>query len=685
MAGKAKRGKTPRISGVAARDDLMRQLVANTVFPLRRCLRLAAVATLLLTAVWAQTTYSSALQVSHYDLALRFNFPAHQLDVTAKVAMTTQQPLATAAFLLNQSFTVKSVLDGNGQALSSQRLNNQILVSFPSPLPANSQQTLTFHYTGTLASANFSPINGIRTAYVGPEGSFLLYPAEWFPMVHYGTDRFTATITATLPPPYGLIASGRPSATPKPDNTVVYTYTQDQPTFPGSVVVTSLRPQSYTDSGLVRNFYFSNDVPAALTEQYAQSALRIYGFLNAHLGTAPTNTLHFIELPDDALPSFSSPDMIFLSHNSIGRQLNYRLLVDEIAQQWFGNLVSPATLNDAWLQYGSARFFEALYVEQEAGKTAYNNLVGDLQVGALSYPDTALANSSHLYPFSPEFQDLNYDKGAMLFHMLRWVIGDQNLFASLKQFVAANAWKPVTTAQFEQTLERQGKQDLRAFFTEWYRGTGVPQFQNQYVVYRLGTGGYRVTGTLRQPLDLFQMPVELAIKTDAATVMRRIEVIGTNSPYTVDAPNRPHDVIIDPNNWILKSTPETQLRVYIARGDNLIAAGDFPNALKQYQQALKVNPISSLAHYRIAEANYQEQNWQEAANEYREAMNGDLKPRWVEVWSHIQLGKIFDQTGQRDRAINEYQLALQTHDNTDGALQYARQYLQTPYKPAKQG
>ena len=95
-----------------------------------------------------------------------------------------------------------------------------------------------------------------------------------------------------------------------------------------------------------------------------------------------------------------------------------------------------------------------------------------------------------------------------------------------------------------------------------------------------------------------------------------------------------------------------------------------------------MNPISSLAHYRLAEAYFPEQNWQSAANEYRQAMNGDLNPAWVGVWSHIQLGKIFDLTGQRNRALNEYQLAEATHDDTNGALELARQYLKEPYKAA---
>jgi tetratricopeptide (TPR) repeat protein len=76
---------------------------------------------------------------------------------------------------------------------------------------------------------------------------------------------------------------------------------------------------------------------------------------------------------------------------------------------------------------------------------------------------------------------------------------------------------------------------------------------------------------------------------------------------------------------------------------------------------------------------FQQGNLQSAANEFREALDGDLQPRWIEVWAHLNLGKIFDASGQRDRALNEYKQAQRTSDNTRGALDEAAIYLRFPY------
>ena len=92
------------------------------------------------------------------------------------------------------------------------------------------------------------------------------------------------------------------------------------------------------------------------------------------------------------------------------------------------------------------------------------------------------------------------------------------------------------------------------------------------------------------------------------------------------------------------------------------------------------NPRSSIRHYLRAEVFFRQNNYQSAANEFREALNGDLDPKWTEVWGHINLGKIFDITGQRERAVNEYQLAQRTRDNTQGAQDEVARYLKQPYE-----
>jgi tetratricopeptide (TPR) repeat protein len=99
----------------------------------------------------------------------------------------------------------------------------------------------------------------------------------------------------------------------------------------------------------------------------------------------------------------------------------------------------------------------------------------------------------------------------------------------------------------------------------------------------------------------------------------------------------------------------------------------------KYEADLKANPRSSVTRFRLGEIYFEQLNFQLAANTFRQALNGDLQPKWVEVWSHIKLGNIFDATDQRQRAINEYMQAQWTKDNTRGAQEEVAMYLEFPF------
>jgi tetratricopeptide (TPR) repeat protein len=100
---------------------------------------------------------------------------------------------------------------------------------------------------------------------------------------------------------------------------------------------------------------------------------------------------------------------------------------------------------------------------------------------------------------------------------------------------------------------------------------------------------------------------------------------------------------------------------------------------------LKSTPRSSLARYCIAEFLLEKHAYQASVDAYRDSLAGDGNPVWTKAWSHIQIGKIFDLTRQRERAVAQYQLAIETGDNTDGAVNQARELLEHPFEwPANQ-
>ena len=623
----------------------------------------------------------SNINITGYVIDAQLDPAQHTLKATARVTFTATDTVSSAIFELHNALKVNSVTDGQNHQLNGERgPNATISVALTSPMSKGAKATFTFDYEGTLSGSEESPVEGLKVASIGDPISYLLYAGRWFPMVGYLTDRFTAEIHVTIPAGYRVVGSGSTGSPRSVSGGQQYSFNWTKPSFPGTIIAGKFNdPVAVAGSPNVR--VYLTDAHKQSGTEYAQTANKEFDFFSESFGEAASRLLNVVELPDDTLPSYWAPEIAAIAGARIADRNNYRLLANTMAHQWWGSTVTPATLNDAWITNGMSRYGELMYVERVGGQTALQAAVIDISAGALAYDTIPLTSAGRLDPFSPQFQSMTLEKGAMIFHMLRWEIGEDNFTKTLRALVTQYADKPIRTRDVEKVAEQESQQQLTAFFAQWLDGTGAPQFVDKYTVYRLGNNkGFRTIGEIGQDLDLFNMPVELRVETEGKTEMKRVDVVGTNSQYVVDTFGRPRHISIDPDNWVLKNTPDMQVRISILRGQQLVAEGDTPGALAEYQKALTANPNSSLASYRIGEVLFNQRNYQAAANAYRDALRGDDEPKWTEVWSHIALGKIFDVTGQRDRAVNEYRQAVQTNDNTQGAVNEARKYLQQPYK-----
>ncbi len=631
-------------------------------------------------AIAQQISNKPLINITGYTIDAAVIPATHQLRATAKVSFTALDAVPVAVFELHSGLKVSKVLDANGHPLNAERGQSSTLRVTPAePLAKGDTAVWTFAYDGTLESGDGSPVEGLKLASIGDPTSYLLYAARWFPMTGYLTDRFTADITVHAPTGYTVLGSGSTGAPHAEKGGETWQFNWDRPGFPGTIVAAKFKaPVGVMGAANIK--VYTTPAHETVAQQYAQTANREYDFFSGTFGPAESARLNVIELPDDTVPAYWAPEMALVAGGQIAIRNNYRLLANTIARQWWSSMVSPATLNDAWITNGMSRYGELMYVEDVAGKQNLEQAITDVSAGALAYDTIPLTSAGRLDAFSPQFQAMTLDKGGLVFHMLRYEIGDDAFKKALQTVLSTHKDASISTREFEKIAEGASQQNLVPFFAQWLDGTGAPQFKNKYTVYRLGNGtGFRTIGEIDQDLDLFRMPVTLEVQTEGKTETKQVEVSGSDSQYVIDTFGLPRKIMIDPNNEVLKNTPDLQVRVAILRGQQLLGQGDTTGAIEQFQEALKANPTSSLANYRIGDVLFTQRNYQASANAYRDALRGDDDPKWTEVWSHIQLGKIFDVTGQRDRAVHEYQQAVQTNDNTQGAVNTARQYLLKPF------
>ena len=618
--------------------------------------------------------------VTQYQIAAQLFPSTHTLKARTRVNFIPRSDLTSVSFELNSSLRVEKAVDGAGQPVHFQQEGLTLTVDARSPLQAGKTSSLTFDYSGTLASADNSPVEGLSLAYVAPEGSYLLYAGRWFPVSGYRVNRFAAAMRITVPSDEVVIASGKASPPERETGYVTYTFQYDQPSFPGTVLAGKYVVQPVAGAGADVTLYLKEG-HQNFGSSYGETAGKILAFFSEKFGPLPSGHLAIAEIGDNTVNSYSAPGLAAIASRGFATPVNYQLLAHEISHQWWRCLVSPASLNDAFLDEGLATYSAALYTEEAAGESEFERVMGDTVVKALTHEDVApISQSSQLHEFTPEYESIVFRKGAMIFHMLRWVVGDDAFFKTLRTLAQQYAFKTVSTEEFQKVAEKASNQELTYFFAQWVNSTGVPQFKRTWAVYKLQKG-YQVVGKMTQDLDIFRMPVEVRIIPEhGRPINERVEMVGTTADFTVNTPAKPAQVVVDPASRILKYDDKVKVAVVMARADQLVQQQAYLEAVKEYQKALDLNKNYSLAHYRIGDTFFKLHNYNAAAEEMRAALAGDRDPRWVEVWAHLTLGKIFDVTGQRDRALNEYQRALQTNDNTQGALDEANSHIQKPYK-----
>ena len=664
-------------------------------------LPLLALCLLLPVAATAQDVTRENFLAEHYDIAATIEPSGQSLSAIAKVDFRAKDASSLVRVELHPNLNVTDVKGSGGKALNFERdaVNPLLLtVNLPSAVAANSLITLTFTYSGLLANEENSPVPGVRLASIYKDGAYLLLPARWFPLTAYPSNRYTGTFRFNVPDTFAVAGTGKGGA-PAPvagkagaeGGRLLYVFECSQAAPNGSFVAGALQLNAKQAEGLDVAVY----APPAASKNagdFANAIARSVTVFSDLFGPLPDPSFTVMQIPDGGLREFSGPGLVVLSQRAWDAKLNDRVIARLVASQWWGAQVLPATRSDVWISDGLARYSEALYAEQNAGKEAGLRAVDDFAVGALMNEEAApISQAARLTPFTSDYRSVVVNKGAMQFHMLRAQMGDVAFKSLLHNFYSRYAGKMATNAEFEQLAIQQTQAamkpgqtppNLSGFFAQWLNSTGVPDFKVEYVVYRTPKG-FRIVGKITQPLDTFSMPVQLRIETEGNPENKTVDVTGSESTFTVETFGRPKPggIKIDPNNVILKGNTGLRARAAIARGEELAEMGRYYDAIQQYQRALSVQPGRPLANFRMGEAFFYQKNYQAAANAFRESLQGVPEPseKWTEVWGHVYLGMIFDLLGQRERAVNEYSKAKQTNDNTGSAQEAADRYLKKPY------
>ena len=149
-------------------------------------------------------------------------------------------------------------------------------------LPKGQPAVITFNYDGRLTGNEDSPIYGIKFAAIQNDYAFLLYPARWFPVSGYTTDRFTSKINVTVPQGFTVLGSGIDSKPVAAGDATTFSFDFTKPSFPGDIAIVKGQPVKNSTDGVTTTLWFRG-AEANMANAYGAATAADDGILHRHL------------------------------------------------------------------------------------------------------------------------------------------------------------------------------------------------------------------------------------------------------------------------------------------------------------------------------------------------------------------------------------------------------------------
>ena len=638
---------------------------------------------------------ATRFDITNYRIEAQLIPDQHSLRAGADITLIPQEATRSLVFELNGSLKVDKIdlagkeLTGFVQdAVGVGALGPSVRIDLGAVVPANVPLTLRIRWSGALISPEGGPLAVKRLAYVGPEGSYLMYASRWFPFHDYAADRATADITLIVPTGLQVAGTSDDTITPQPsakDGTTRFRFVHRQPVLIGNFAAGQYINRNLRFGNYEIQFYAKPGSEGRING-YAEMMGQVLEFYSKQYGAPLFGTrLVVTQIDDESLDTYSGPGIIFLASKMFdsSRPIPEEKLQREVAYQWWGQTVGLKSFDDAWLSQGLAEWSAFAFRESSLTGGALEAAQREQQERALTFEQTAsIARApGALDDQSAAYQSIVFHKGAMVFRMLRETMGKEKFDRLLHMYLEQYRGKNASIDDFEKLASEVAVTNLRYFFAQWIEGTGVPEFTVDYQIIRTRLGKFRTRGTVKQTLDTLRLPVQLMLRAegDNQTTVTLIE--GKSEDFDFESNGQPLEVVVDPNYRILRMSEDLRISIIARRGIEQMKEGLYAEAQQQFEAALKLDRSNSWVYYNLGLLYLEQRNWQPALDNFDASLAGTLKPGWIEVWAHIKKGNAYDAKGERNRAVFEYNKAVQSGINYDNALAVAKKFLATPFDP----
>lgn len=524
--------------------------------------------------------------ITYHELRFTVDPAVYNIEGEITTTFTALEDLNSVFFDLTDVLTVSSVMMGATSLTFTQYASEELEINFPSTITNGSSVTLTITYSGA------------------PDTDEAAFTAS----THNGTP-----VIFTLSEPFGARDwwPCKQDLNDKIDNIDVYI------TCPTGYIGVSngLLQSETTNMGMVtRHFQHNYPIPAYLISLNVTN-YETYN-IQAGLGTVespffPINNYLYPENNNSSVQAqidVTAPIMnVFedkfgpypyrneqyghvqfgwgggMEHTTMSSMVSFprSLIAHELGHQWFGNRVTCGTWKDIWLNEGLTEYTAGIVVEELDGAASFvswknskiNNITSQAG-GALYLTDAEALNVNRIFSGR-----LSYDKGSMVTHMLRWVMGDTNFYQALQNYLTdpGLSYAYAVTSDLQSHVEAVHGASLNEFFNDWVYNQGYPSYDITVGNWGAGQAKIIVNQTQSHPsVSYFEMPLEIRLRDSGGTIH---DVVVNNTydgeEFIVSVPFVVDSAEFDPNKHIISRNNNMTLGSDAFELDKVI--GLYPN------------------------------------------------------------------------------------------------------------
>ena len=427
----------------------------------------------------------------------------------------------------------------------------------------NSSLEVTIHYAAVFDDpVPLRPLNtdnpgfGV-SATITEKGSFLLAGSHWYPELNASQAVYHLQVHA----PAGMIAvtAGQSLGYVTEGGKTISIWQVDYPIEGMSLSVAPyvVREKKARDV-TAATYFLSTD--QHLSAAYLDATADYLSFYSNLFGPYPFNKFAVVEnffptgygFPSYTLLGGSVLRLPFIIHTSLGH---------EIAHCWWGNGVYVDYDSGNWSEALTTYVSDYLYKEKRSDTEAKAYRQQILRnYATLVTPDNDFPLNHFVSRHNPVTKTIGYDKGTMVFHMLRKLMGEKAFWQTLRHIYRQRRFKQTSWKDLQQAFEQQSNRSLQAFFEQWVFQKGAPRFSLDDVNVESSAGKRKIRGRIVQQKPYYAFPLTLALESSEQKTVKNLNITADKATtFEMESDVPPQKLILDPEVNIMRRLFDTEI------------------------------------------------------------------------------------------------------------------------------